>query len=198
MRKSVVLFAIIILSCLQIASQETKPQPWPQEPTSFLGIQFGQPLLASVVACPKITEYGITRYEWPNFGRPCFSPYSGTPGMYEVYNLHIFYETTVTEVNGKVEYISTRFKSWNALSVAQALKEKYGPPHYEKIVTVQNRMGASFDNHKLGWSGINIMISYESIDTKVDEGAVRVSTAIYNKSLEQNLEQKKDALKGVL
>ncbi len=68
-------FHIVLgVAFLALPACAQSPQPaapvWPQEPTSFLGIKFGQALVASVVDCPSHAEYGITIYDWPGFGHP--------------------------------------------------------------------------------------------------------------------------------
>ncbi|MGB7547458.1 MAG: hypothetical protein WBM14_06905 [Terracidiphilus sp.] len=198
MRVRIAVIAILALSALQAQTQVLQPRVWPQEPDSFLGIRFGQPLRASVVECPHVTENGYTSYDWPNFGRPCFTPSEGSPGAYDVYNLGTFYDIYVYEVNGKVECITTKFKAWRADAVAQALTEKFGAAHLDKIVTVQNKMGASFDDRTLTWKGTNVEIDFDSIGSKVDEGGVAAYTAAYVESTTRDQKQQKDAVKGVL
>jgi hypothetical protein len=192
------LTAVFALAAFQAQTQVLQPRAWPQEPDSFLGIKFGQPLRASLVECPQVTENGYTNYDWPGFGRPCFAPSKGLSGAYDVYNLATFYYTIIYEVNGKVECITTKFKTLRADAVAQALTEKFGAAHVDKTVTVQNKMGASFDDHTLTWRGTNVEIDFDSIGSKVDEGGVWAYTAAYVESTTRDQKQQKDAVKGVL
>ena len=90
------------------------------------------------------------------------------------------------------------FKAANAPEVAQALAEKFGGAHLDAVKTVQNSMGASFDDHVLIWKGPNAEIDFDSVGSKVDEGSVAVYTTAYVWSLDQNLQKQKTAIKGVL
>lgn len=192
-RFAVVVFSV--LTCVNAFTQELRPRSWPQEPNSFLGIQFGKPLLSSVRECPSVTEYGYTAYREFEANYPCFGKYGNS---YIVYNVHTFYEVYPVEVNGKVESISAIFKSRFADDITQALTEKFGSARLNKTITVQNRMGASFEDHTLKWIGASVEIDFNSIESKVDEGSIAAYTSTYVESKTQDQKQQKDAVKGVL
>jgi hypothetical protein len=197
-----VLGAALLASPVCAQSSPPATHAWPQEPTSFLGIKFGQALVASVINCPSHTEYGNTIYDWPGFGRPCFAP---AAGFYQVYNVAPFFDIMVTEIDGKVECVSAKFNNGNAPSlatvdangIAAALIDKFGPPHYEGAETVQNNAGATFENHVLRWKGTNAQIEFDSVSGEYNHGSVLAYTQIFAAYAEAQQKKGKDAVKGV-
>ena len=115
MKLHLVLGAVLLASPVCAQTSQPATPAWPQEPTSFLGIKFGQALVASVINCPSHTEYGNTICDWPGFGRPCFAP---AAGFYQVYNVAPFFDIMVTEIDGKVDYVSAKCNNGNAPSLA--------------------------------------------------------------------------------
>ena len=189
--------------CASPQSPNTQPKPWPQEPTSFLGIHFGQPLRASIVECPKVEEYGSARYDWVGFGRPCFEVKGK---FYEVDNLSPFFHISVEEIDGKVEYIGAAFNNGNGASlatvdaegIASALIEKYGPPLQSDTETVQTKAGAAFQNKIMAWKGANVEVSFESVAGEYNHGYVSASTRTYSAMSAKRGGQGRDAVKGIL
>ena len=200
------IIALAVSVCVaSIAYAQSLPQSqgeWPQEPVSFLGIAFGQSIRASVPECPKITEYGSTRYEPVGFGRPCFE---SVATFYEVYNVGQFFDVFVREIDGEVEYVSAKFNNGNAPSlatvdangVAAALTEKFGRAHSTKTEVLHNNTGASFGNQILQWRGKNVTIEFDSVAGEYNHGLVCAYTGTYvaHQSLQQR--QQQDSLKGV-
>jgi hypothetical protein len=182
-------FAVLIVSMLacQALLAQSKPEPnpsWDQEPTSVFGIQFGKPLLSSVAECPKITQFGMTRYEWVGVGHPCF----GTEyGLTQVYNVPNFFDVYVTEIGGSVESISAAFNNGNSPSyatldsagMASALIQRFGAPHSDLTETVRTRAGVPYPNRTLAWRGKNISIDFRSVDEQFDHGALYAYTKLF-------------------
>jgi len=195
MRTVLRLAPIVLLFTVLAEAQKLEPRAWPQEPASFLGIQLGKPMRESVRECPWEDQYGHKSYRWYETNAICFEQYGVD---FIIYNVPTFYKVYATEVNGTVEDVAAIFKAANAPEVAQALAEKFGGAHLDAVKTVQNSMGASFDDHVLIWKGPNAEIDFDSVGSKVDEGSVAVYTTAYVWSLDQNLQKQKTAIKGVL
>ena len=185
MRKSVVLFAVIVLSSLHASAQTTKPQPRPHSPTSFLGIQFGKPISESVRECARYEASVDT----------CFESHSD---YYTVRNVEMFTDVSVHEVDGKVENVDAYFNTDSATEIAHALREKYGAPVIDEVTHLQNSMGAQIRGRRTIWHWAHVNISFKSPDKEIDEGLVSAYTPAYIASIEQENKKEKDALKGIL
>lgn len=202
MGKGVVLLVIIVSSCLHGLAQEPKSQPWPQEPTSFLGIQFGQPLRASMVECLKVTEYGSTHYDLIYHGRPCFKIYAD---FYAIDSIPPFFDIYVTEIDGKVEHIGAKFNNGNKVSlspvdangVAAALVDKFGNADQSETEVVRNNAGAEYQNHILRWQGKNVSIEFDSVSSEYNHGYVGASTATYAAYVARRQGQQQNSVEGV-
>lgn len=189
MKRAIVVIGLVLMCSIWMPAQKPKPRSWVQEPRSFLGIQFGVPLDKSVPNCPHYDQ------SWYDFKRPCAEAVSY---FFVIHNIPDFFDVYVELVNGNVESIDASFHDRSAEDVEQALIEKYGLPHIRRSETVQNRMGASFQNHKMTWKGRNIQVDYNSVASNVDEGLVSVYTQTYVNSEDKNQEEHKNKLKGVL
>jgi hypothetical protein len=199
--KRVCLLMLMVVS-VAAPSQTAPPQPniWNQEPTSFFGIKLGEPIRASMPECPKVTEYGSTRYDWVSFRQPCFEV---LPSFYEVDNApKPFFHVFVQEVGGKVEAISAKFNNGNsanlsgidASGVASALIAKFGPPFKSGKETVHNNAGAAFENDTLEWSGPNAHIEFESVAGEYNHGLISVYTAAFAANSNKDEGQQKKAI----
>jgi hypothetical protein len=195
MRRVLVVVGFVLMCGIGMSAQQPKPHSWPQEPNSFLGIAFGQPLRASVRECPSEVQYGHKVYREYKADYPCFNQYGSS---YIVYNVRTFYKIYPVEVNGNVEDVEASFKAWSTQDVAQALTEKFGTAEVDKVIPVQNRMGASFEDHTLTWKGTNVEIDFDSIGSNVDEGSVAAYTNAYVAFKNRDKNEHKDAVKGIL
>jgi hypothetical protein len=64
---------------------------------------------------------------------------------------------------GKVEFITSRFKSSDFSQLKNILVAKYGPPHTQANSKVKTQGGAEFDNQILDWLGEEVFIHVESL-----------------------------------
>ena len=182
-------------ACLQAFGQTHSVPPWPQEPSALLGIQLGQPLIQSIPVCPQIDTYGLKRYEWVGVDHQCSEPISD---FFVIHNTKMFKGVYVRQVDGKVGSISASFRASEADQISEAMIDKFGPAHLVKVEDVQNRMGATFEDHVLTWKGSNVVLTFDSIGSEVDEGLVTISTASYLDKQTKEKAQQKDSVKGIL
>jgi hypothetical protein len=201
MKRAYVVIGFVLMCGIGMSAQQPKPH-WPQEPTSFLGIAFGQPLRASVVACPQVTEYGSTRYEWVHFGRACFEP---KRNFYELYNMSPFFNVFVEELNGNVEYISAKFNNGNAASmatvdaggIAASLIAKFGTADFSGTEILHNNSGATYEDRILRWKGKNVEIDFDSVSGEYNHGSVCAYTATYAAYVARQQERQQNTLKDI-
>jgi hypothetical protein len=206
--KAFILLVVICMALTNAFAQTNKkkggdPKPttqapqqrlWESEPESILGIKLGLPLSESMDECPK-GEYG---YEYQS-GKVCWKKqYQDLPWYYEIQNHPTpglaIWDVSVWVVEGSVESVDFKFNHYDYLNMAELLKSKYGPPSQEKVATVQNRMGATFDSLEMTWTGRNLTLTFESRAGKIDEGMVHIYSKKYSESNKFNAEQYKDKL----
>jgi hypothetical protein len=60
--------------------------------------------------------------------------------------------------------------------VSAALAEKYGKPEFDEKSTVQNRMGASFDQHEMIWKRDGTVLDVRQRAGRIDDMAVRLTS----------------------
>lgn len=177
-----VFFSIAVASAQKAA--HTPPQKvWAAEPTSLLGIKFGVPLSESLPKCSENSDSS----------RPCFTVISD---FYSLENIDGLYDVFVREVDGKVAHVSASFHDYDALHVRNGLLLKYGKPQRQKSETVHSKAGVAYINNVLQWNGKYIVLKYESIGTRVDEGSISAYTDAYlkhiaDKSIETALDYSK-------
>jgi hypothetical protein len=94
----------------------------------------------------------------------------------------------------RLEDITLIFKASSYDTMASAFTERYGPPTTTKKETIQNRMGASFQNELLFWRGPNISILLQKYGSKLDDGnATFVTKRGEAIKAEQNKQEQKKA-----
>jgi len=170
----------------------SQPQLWEAEPESLLGIKLGVPISESY---PKCNER-LDRSPSP-FGATCWSSFDIASHVTIEYPPEIglrIWSVMGIPIGGLIEKVFFTFDHAYYREMAELLKSKYGPPTTEKIVTLQNRMGASFDSLQLIWVGRNLTLEYHSRATKIDEGAVIITTKKYSESKKINTEPYKGNL----
>jgi hypothetical protein len=88
----------------------------------------------------------------------------------------------------KLKMINISFSERGFREVSEALIQKYGNPSSDKTETVQNGMGASFDNRVISWDNGASTITTSQRASKVDKSSVMF---ILNEVLDKFPEQKK-------
>lgn len=205
MKKTILILIICITSTSALAqsakkkterfqndTQTSQQRLWDAEPESILSIKLGAPLSESMAECPKgkygYEHRGETMCWTKNQNLPWYEIENyPTPGMY-------IGDVWGWVVDGAVEQVSFKFAQYDYLKMGELLKSKYGPPSQEKVATVQNRMGATFDSLEMTWVGRNLTLTFLSRAGKIDEGVVRISSKKYFKSEKFNADQFKDKL----
>lgn len=169
----------------------SQPQLWEAEPESLLGIKLGVPVSESY---PKCNDN--ERWDRSQFGATCWvSLFSDTIEIVRPPEIGLrIWSVMGIPIGGLIEKVFFTFDHAYYREMAELLKSKYGPPTTEKIVTLQNRMGASFDSLQLIWVGRNLTLEYHSRATKIDEGAVIITTKKYSESKKINTEPYKGNL----
>ena len=163
---------------------------WKLEPSSFMQIQLGKPLILSATkVCPSgmgpdvaqeyikiVREQGLLCYNEALTGK--IGTYNNAFSIWE-HHVDIFdkrllvktYEDKPESIVGAVEVL---FPSQNYSMVKEMLMAKYGVAHSEKIDKVKTNGGAEFDNEISIWSGEKTTIKIQSLLKRdFSEGSIR-------------------------
>lgn len=184
-----------LIAALAIAAvSATSAQADEPAETAIYGIALFKPFTA-MSECPfKQGNYaGAHRYytgmfEQPN---PCFqyrdlsligTPPTGTVKLYITYPMNKFPEMydgmTVSLIDGIVQGfdLSTHGIDTQGHDYALLLR-KFGKPLVKRTVTVQNRMGATFEVIEASWQRPNgVSVSFRGATDKLDDGELIVTT----------------------
>lgn len=77
-----------------------------------------------------------------------------------------------------------------------AMRERFGEPDYDKPGTVQNRMGAVFDDRTVSWMRDDAILILRQRSSKLDESSISLTSKSYLEKQKQETEQKaKEAAK---
>ncbi len=153
----------------------TDQATWPNEPKSFWGVAFGQPIAASVPECPKQVDLGFPEYtiDLSLDAKVCYQQY---PALLKLANVSAFPTVYVLDIDGKVEGFSGSRKAIYNEETVKALVEKFGSPTEEKTETVHTRAGVPYTNHIYTWQGASVTLRFETVGSNVTEGDLWVST----------------------
>jgi hypothetical protein len=83
--------------------------------------------------------------------------------------------TTFLIKNDRVTAFTVLFSKENFVGIAEAFTSKYGNAQKRETDTVKNRLGASFEKVKLGWTIKDASVALSNMEDNVDEGELRVS-----------------------
>jgi len=194
------ILAIALLFSNMATAQKSKKEfygpnlPWPNEPTSFFGIKLGAPLADSMSKCVKVgySRYGTSRCWWQLSAGENLQAFviENSPRIGEHWVGNVF----VSVVDNLVEQMSITVSANNSSELATILLDKFGTPHKMETETKQNRMGAKFESTKMTWVGVTYKLTYETIDGKIDEGSIHISSKKFDTALENKF--KASAAKG--
>lgn len=95
--------------------------------------------------------------------------------------------------NGKLANATISFYETANLPLVIALTEKYGKPTSEKLVPMQNRAGAKFENKIVTWDLPDGRIEVSQRSSSIDKGSVRMSTTEYLKETAKEMIDKAKA-----
>lgn len=127
------------------------------EPGGFRDIPWGSP--PSVVK-EKLPDLSC--------GKSCFG--SLTIGQVRVFAMIEF------ETGGGMDFIYLSFPSSNFYQIKVAFVERYGEPTSRRSQTVQNRMGAQFENEILEWTGEKVVIDLQKYSSKLPDSRASIQT----------------------
>lgn len=150
-----------LLSTGAVAGQSSK---W-QEPTSFLGVKLGESL--ALPSCRSASKDELCKTSTSK-DRRTFFLVDHTPDLGFEYKLFVDTESDVSSM------IILDTKRSNFETLKTLLSERYGPPRSDKNGTVQNRMGATFSNEVLAWTGPNYLIRLEQRGRSLDRSNLYV------------------------
>jgi hypothetical protein len=147
------------------------PYVWEQEPTSFHDMAFGwsEDFLPRRARCHN-SDTGI-----PGAAERTCSAQNFSVGRASMMLSYRFSNAKFVEAFGA-------FASDDYADVRTAFVGKYGPPTRSVTSTVQNRMGASFEQEVLTWDGPNVYIALNRFGSNVTEGVFVVSTQSYRQA----------------
>jgi hypothetical protein len=179
MKRLMTWILIIAASTLSIGFAQT----WTQEPTNFRGVPWG----ATEKEAKKIVDLNCVNIRQNHRG--CVSPFQ--LNGHEITPVFMF-------LNGKLGGVSGRFKVEAYPDLRTAFVDKYGAPSSTERSTVQNKMGASFEQESLVWDGPTIYIHLTRLSDTVTNGSFSVGTKNYFRTLDQEAIDKKKTFKDAL
>ncbi|NOT64521.1 MAG: hypothetical protein HOP06_00475 [Methylotenera sp.] len=188
---------------------------WKLEPSSFMQIQLGQPLILSATKiCPSgmgpdveqeyvkmVREQGLLCYNEALTGK--VGTYGNTFSIWEhhieLFDKRLFVKTYEDRPESNVGAVEVLFPSQNYSMIKEMLTVKYGAAHNEKIDKVKTNGGAEFDNEISIWSGVKTTIKIQSLLKRdVSEGSIREFGSVLVNStdyLKNNSQQVSDVVK---
>jgi hypothetical protein len=95
--------------------------------------------------------------------------------------------------SGGMDLVMLYFSSDSFPQIKGIFLERYGQPTARRNTTVQNRMGAQFENETLEWNGAKVSIMLEKYSTKVTESTAIIETGEGIRVRNERLKQKAKA-----
>ena len=93
-------------------------------------------------------------------------------------------------LDGGLQLVQLGFKSSGYDTISNAFRAKYGKPTSLEKGTVQNHMGAAFDNEIALWVGKNAVIRMEKRKGKVDTSAIVIAAKKALKNTQYNIDKR--------
>jgi hypothetical protein len=172
----VIMAFLIAFSALNGQAQK----PWTREPTSFLGVKFGQPLSASYPECPNQIKSGKTIYK-SDGGSTCWQHYGNDAVLLRAGE---FFKIYIQSVDGKVASITASFKRSDFDKITKELIAKYGEPQWRNHPLLPTKDGHQVPAEGLNWFGQGIQLSCTQSPYQ-DEGLLGVDNKVWEKMLEK-------------
>jgi hypothetical protein len=132
---------------------------WEQEPKAYAGVPWGTP------AEDAKRFLASTKRDSDEFGAIWLTDI-GDVRVREIFTYE-YVPPATTPGLVKVRWI---FNSNGFASLAETLTAKFGTPHDKNTSTIQNRMGAAFENVLLSWSGPTAMVMLSKYGATATEG----------------------------
>ncbi|MBB2918317.1 hypothetical protein [Cupriavidus alkaliphilus] len=164
------LSVLVAVAASNVAAQVGKNAPhnssalqhpkW-EEPTSFLGLKFGEK-----VELPPCAQ---ARNELCKVVVDNFYSYRNLP------DLGFKYSLSSLNLDGVPYYFALTTEKANHFRLVAMFRERYGEPIKTEEVTVQTRGGARYTSNVRTWEGPKIKISLHELGAKVTESAIYVT-----------------------
>ena len=190
---AITLLAFAAAAHAQIAkTQRAKTLPWAKEPELVFGLRLGERFDHDALKpCGGVTADGPPpKYSFCHlFGR-------STPEAVQLllsgFPVSAFKGGSLSLEGGVASTLMLEGSHNDHSDIRAVLIERYGPPTVSMPGTVSNRMGASFSNETLIWTGKNVMLTLRERSGKVDETGVffqHIPSA--SKSIERDTQRRK-------
>ena len=179
MRKIIVLFVLLLLPSLVYA-----------EPLEFRGIKMGN-TRADVYNKLRIPDENGIKYFSERDAKFCIEM-----GIcFATFHIKGVRVKTLFNFNvvQELELITFEFDPSKYETLKEALIEKYGDKFMSKDETVQNRMGAKFQNETISWELSDGLVSLSRYGSKIDKGFAYIGSRDYVDSLKERKEKQKKA-----
>jgi hypothetical protein len=141
------------------AGNDIQRKTWPHEPEDFKGLKFGM----TVEEVRKIMPFG--QYACSSLSTGYLCRFASDPFVFW-FNFE----------NGKLATVNGDFDPAMFGLLEEAFVSKYGKPQKAENSTIQNRMGAAFDQREITWAGNVFAISLHRYGAKVTEGLLVVES----------------------
>jgi hypothetical protein len=91
---------------------------------------------------------------------------------------------------GGMNRVILSFPSTDFYKMKAAFVGRYGEPTTRQKPTVQNRMGAQFENEKLAWDGERVVIRLDKYGSTLDKGFALIETVEGRRACLERLKDK--------
>ncbi|MHC6226118.1 hypothetical protein ACYU03_15330 [Pseudomonas sp. X10] len=144
--------------------------PWPQEPSTFLGVDLHGDFLEQVKECPA----GVAKLE-----KIC-REITAAPDQHVIRGLPYLpippgYSLVAKLQQGRIEQLLFTGNASSLYLVTDMLTERYGQPAEQTSHWIKMKSGASYLNEVLTWKGEKVTINFQRIDDDLGKYAVTFS-----------------------
>ena len=172
-------FAILIFLTMLCTASAQYPTTWKQEPTSFLGVQFGKPLSDSYPECPREIHGGQKAYI-SGQGSGCWHA-GGNDQI--VIKPGLFFKIYVQSIRGNVASITASFQKSDFPRISREFIAIYGEPQWRNHPPMDMKGGGKLPSHGLNWFGKDINIFCSSQSPIRNEGFLGVDNKAWQQFL---------------
>lgn len=150
------------------ANKAKPPQPWQNEPNSFVGIRFDQKVDEVLPLCPPRTQRRT---------QMCHEePYQNLFTVAMGPDLGFGYSLSVFAGGEGVESFYLTTDSENYSRLAQLLITKYGAPTDRSTELVKTKAGAEFNNETMRWRGSKVAIVSQRYGGDINTSVVTIKS----------------------
>jgi hypothetical protein len=121
-----------------------------QDAVSIMGVFLGKPLPFSTSRGLKISQQNFSKTATSILGKSCSTSIAGSPLSFPV--SAIINLEKDCDRNSIVEELNISFDSYDFKKMLQLLTDKFGAPYKTEKNTLQNKMGAVFDQVICHWT----------------------------------------------